>query len=475
MFPRLYSKLVLKVPQSWSQLENFEYLLASSGEGLQYTTCVRITTLVGPMKPSSVALRPPSQPDSAVAQIYYPDMPASIHLNALVRILLGQLPKQHITEFMYVLTPKLTSYAKSDSNPTYSWDHGCICDESTVGQLLDTQAFSLTTLSFDQIRQASSAFDHCIIGLQSLSFTSLESTDLDWLWCMSDEQNSLKHLTLGAAIDAIKKFYRPGSGLDEKYDVMLDDFMIDYVDNDDDDNDGGNYVLLTLGSFGLIGLNVIKLIRGRSSLLDFSALTSLSLEDCRGVEDFFTVVQNANNKQGVKTQSLLRLRSFHLRHNSLNQNTNIRASLLAFLTSIPGLTNLSILLQANERPQGFRGRNFGNVLLTHGKFLRTLVWEERITCRESYVERSNARFPSPDGLVEIAQSCNNLVELSIPIDWQIFRSSWSSSTEVCHRSLLTTRNCGSWSVNSEQKRLYNLSHSYERSTSAICPRSIQQR
>ncbi|KAI4234251.1 MAG: hypothetical protein LQ349_003893 [Xanthoria aureola] len=380
VFPRLYSKLVLKVPQSWSQLKNFEYLLASSGEGLQYTTCVRITTFLGPVTPSKIGLRQPSEAESAVAQqIYYPDVSASIHLNALVRILLRQLPKQ-------------------------------------------------------QIRQESGAFGRDIIGLQSLSFRSLEGNSLDWLRSYSSPQNALKHLTLGAEIDAIQRFYRPGSGLDEKYDVMLDDFMKKYVDNDDDDDDR-DYFMFTLDSFRLIGLSVNKLIRGPSSFLDFSDLISLSLEDCLGVEDFFTVVQNANNKQGVKTQSLLRLRSFHLRYMFLNHNINIRAPLFAFLTSIPGLTNLSILLQANERPQDFRGRSFGNVLLTHGKFLRTLVWEERITCRESYVERSNATFPSQDGLVEIALSCNNLVELSIPIDWSIFRPKWGSSTGRTRKAL----------------------------------------
>ena len=456
---------MLKVPQSWSQLEHFENLLASSGEGLQYTTCVRITTLVGPMKPSGLALRPPSEPESAVAQqIYYPDVSASIHLNALVRILIRQLPKQHITEFMYVPTPKITSYAKSDRAPTYSWDHGCICDERTIDQLLESQALSLTTLSFDQIRQESGAFGRDIIGLQSLSFRSLEGTRSDWLWYILSPQSALKHLTLGAEIDAVQGLYEPGSGLDENYDSMLDDVMIDHVDKDkdndnddyDDDDDGRDCFMLTLDSFGLIGLSVNKLIRGPSSLLDFSELTSLSLEDCRGVEDCFSVVQNANSKQGVKTQSLLRLRSFHLRHNSLNQNTNIRAPLLAFLTSIPGLINLSILLQANERRRDFRGRNFGNVLLTHGKFLRTLVWEERIRCRETYVERSNATFPSQDGLLEIAQSCNNLVELSIPIDWSIFKPRWDPWIGVCHRSLLTTRSRGSWSVNRGQEKLYDL-------------------
>ncbi len=457
---------MLKVPQSWSQLENFENLLASSGEGLQYTTCVRITTLVGPMKPSGLALRPPWEPESAVAQqIYYPDVSASIHLNALVRILIRQLPKQHITEFMYVPTPKITSYAKSDRAPTYSWDLGCICDERTIDQLLESQALSLTTLSFDQIRQESGAFGRDIIGLQSLSFRSLEGTRSDWLWYILSPQSALKHLTLGAEIDAVQGLYEPGSILDENYDSMLDDIMIDHVDKDkdndnddydDDDDDGRDCFMLTLDSFGLIGLSVNKLIRGPSSLLDFSELTSLSLEDCRGVEDFFSVVQSANSKQGVKTQSLLRLRSFHLRHNSLNQNTNIRAPLLAFLTSIPGLINLSILLQANERRRDFRGRNFGNVLLTHGKFLRTLVWEERIRCRETYVERSNATFPSQDGLLEIARSCNNLVELSIPIDWSTFKPRWDPWIGVCHRSLLTTRSRGSWSVNRGQEKLYDL-------------------
>lgn len=317
-----------------------------------------------------------------------------------------------------------------------SWDHGCICDVTTSHDLLETQVPGLTTLSFDQINHDGVAFDRHEVGLQSLSLRSLEGNNLYWLWEMSSSQMALKHLTLGAEIDAIQTFYWPQRGSDNDYDIMLDRLMESFMDNVNDDDDEGGKFLLTLGSFELIGLNINKLIRGPLSLLDFSELTSLSLEDCQDVEDFFTVVQNANNKQGVETQSLLRLRSFHLRDYSINQATNIRALLLAFLTSIPGLTNLSILLQANERPQDFRDRNFGNVLLTHGKSLRTLLWEERIGRRESYVERLNATFPSPKGLIEIAQSCNNLVELSIPIDWRIFSSTnvpWNHV--VRHRSL----------------------------------------
>lgn len=99
---------MLKVPQSWSVLRNFEYLLASGGEGLQYTTSLKITTHVGRLSATDFRedrfAMQPEEPEPAILQIYFPGVSASIHLNALVRILLKRLPRQRITEFMYVVS-----------------------------------------------------------------------------------------------------------------------------------------------------------------------------------------------------------------------------------------------------------------------------------------------------------------------------------------------------------------------------------
>ncbi|KAL8658061.1 MAG: hypothetical protein Q9226_001322 [Calogaya cf. arnoldii] len=196
---------------------------------------------------------------------------------------------------------------------------------------------------------------------------------------------------MGAETETIKRLYYPEIQFDEDYDAMLDELMgnVEEDINDDDiPQDAGGFYL-SLNSFNLVGLSIDPLINGPYSLLDFPNLTSMSLEECRHLESFFTIVQNAKNKQ------------------------------------VP------------EHQQNLRNRDFGQVLLTHGKTLRTLVWEERIVCREGYFDKhSDTTFPSPSGLIEIARNCDNLVELGVPIDWRIFTSTSLSQDQMLAHMML---------------------------------------
>ncbi|KAL8679246.1 MAG: hypothetical protein Q9186_004437 [Xanthomendoza sp. 1 TL-2023] len=303
-----------------------------------------------------------------------------------------------------------------------SWDHGCFFDFPTISCLLESQP-SLTSLSQDRSSYDAFNLERSVTALQALNLRSLEHEDLSCLWdVLSKHKGSLKHLTIGAETSVIESYHWPerGSSIASSkfYDEALGELMENFGDFDDEDCQGGAS-LLSLETFKLVGLNAGLLTQDYLSLLDFSELTSLSLESCRGLKGLFAVLRDANNKRGALTQSLKCLQSFHLRRSSKHQPVNIRALLMEFLVSLPPLTNLMILLEAKERPQELRDRNFGKVLLTHGKSLKTLLWEERSGTPHARSYDIRATYPSPTGLIEIAEHCCNLQELGIPLDWSI--------------------------------------------------------
>ena len=108
MLPRLYANLVLRVPQIWFVLPRIESLVASGGEGLQYTTSLKITTDVRPVPAPMGRVKGhglyPIEGPTNTPEIYFPELPASMNLNCLVRLLLQKLPKKRLKEFMYVPT-----------------------------------------------------------------------------------------------------------------------------------------------------------------------------------------------------------------------------------------------------------------------------------------------------------------------------------------------------------------------------------
>ncbi|KAL8652910.1 MAG: hypothetical protein Q9226_004073 [Calogaya cf. arnoldii] len=90
-----------------------------------------------------------------------------------------------------------------------------------------------------------------------------------------------------------------------------------------------------------------------------------------------------------------------------------RTRLMAFLNCLPGLTNLSVLLQANDNQ--LPPDDFKTILDWHGQDLRSLVWDERP------MRIDHGSFTLPYSRIEdIQELCPNLVELGIPMDWSLF-------------------------------------------------------
>lgn len=101
VFPRLYSRLVLKAPQNWEKLAYLEELVASPGEGLQHVTSIRVATqrtyiTVGQVRWNIAGANTELQ----YPGIYTPSAPTSSHLNSLVRLVIRRLPKRCLREFV---------------------------------------------------------------------------------------------------------------------------------------------------------------------------------------------------------------------------------------------------------------------------------------------------------------------------------------------------------------------------------------
>lgn len=100
VFPRLYERLVLKVPQTWDELSHIESLVLSAGEGLQYTTSIRIVPQTKRLyNRRATALPASTEPKTLCGDISIPHALVSKHLNTIVRILLKRLPEQRLIEF----------------------------------------------------------------------------------------------------------------------------------------------------------------------------------------------------------------------------------------------------------------------------------------------------------------------------------------------------------------------------------------
>ncbi|KAL8853677.1 MAG: hypothetical protein Q9221_001488 [Calogaya cf. arnoldii] len=69
--------------------------------------------------------------------------------------------------------------------------------------------------------------------------------------------------------------------------------------------------------------------------------------------------------------------------------------------------------------------DFKTILDRHGKHLRSLVWDERT--RGMNADPTDMRFScfTPHSrIVDIQESCPNLVELGIPMEWNLFSDTW---------------------------------------------------
>lgn len=124
----------MKVPLQWSQLPSLENLLASSSEGLKYTTCLKISTAqyrqedniycnldedigehgqesgdeeepVEHARPDDAEEDSEGEGDDQLFRVSHPEIPASNALNAFIRVLIVKLRPQQLHTFWYTSLP----------------------------------------------------------------------------------------------------------------------------------------------------------------------------------------------------------------------------------------------------------------------------------------------------------------------------------------------------------------------------------
>ncbi|KAI4126714.1 MAG: hypothetical protein LQ338_003617 [Usnochroma carphineum] len=259
-------------------------------------------------------------------------------------------------------------------------------------------------------------------GLEQLRIDTYQH-GTDWYW---PNMSGLRSFSLSAESSVLECYRMPYSNTSQTLDNSLQAVLYS-VENrfkDHHEQDEARPPLNGLDSFILTGLNLGLIIMPKSRYIDLSSLTSLTLESCSGLEDAFNALSNEKNQQGLPWRSELGLKSFYLRQESVTQR--FRTQLLDFLSSIQALTSLSILLETNDRPGSFQ-----EVLTTHGKSLRSLVWEERIDRREDFIPLPPVPLLSSLAqLDQIAEHCPDLIELGFPIDWRNFAIPFRSQAET---------------------------------------------
>lgn len=103
----MYEDLTLKVPMEFSRLDTLENLLSTSGDGLQFTNKITITTQQAPLRAGQLVQSGAGhgnveQPTSSETVHHLPKQAISDSLNTLIRFLILKVPRDHLTSFRLV-------------------------------------------------------------------------------------------------------------------------------------------------------------------------------------------------------------------------------------------------------------------------------------------------------------------------------------------------------------------------------------
>lgn len=96
MLPILYKELLLKVPVDFSSLQTFENLLDPSGDGLQFTTSITISTQWAPVERDDDDYDADVALENENSQFFLPMQSVSHALNIYIRQLIKHVPQNHL-------------------------------------------------------------------------------------------------------------------------------------------------------------------------------------------------------------------------------------------------------------------------------------------------------------------------------------------------------------------------------------------
>lgn len=221
--------------------------------------------------------------------------------------------------------------------------------------------------------------------------------------------HTLSHLSLGFTARIAHDFSlqrRP------RYDEMSTSLTTEFKDairklSDDQP------IKLVLYSLYLCGLDIGKITRGEMALdVDFSNITALRLESCPGLGQAFSLFTDQRKSPKLALDAL---RTLMIRFEA--PDVNFYRSLKKFLTSIRGLTSLTVLI---DNALVFHGLE--PILKIQGKTLATLLWDERRGPRRS-LKDSTSLVRRSETLRVVSENCPSLKTLGVTLDWEAINNS----------------------------------------------------
>ena len=172
-------------------------------------------------------------------------------------------------------------------------------------------------------------------------------------------------------------------------------------------------VPMRLEIFELCGLNFNLFLEPSNPIwFDFTNLHILVLHSCVGLRKAFNrLKQNGGSNTAGQPVFELKLRKLAIRIDDGGEG-DVKA-LIAFLCAFHGLTHLSVLLH------GYEQQYIDPVLKVHGKTLRSLVWDERLSRRYRADQMVHNFLNYTDHLHIIATFCPDLTALGMAVDWRV--------------------------------------------------------
>jgi len=226
---------------------------------------------------------------------------------------------------------------------------------------------------------------------------------------------TLKHLYLGVESQMAKQ-YATNMRVDPK-DHRLPRSFADATREDLSSEDQRSVPSLLLDTLHLCGLELSKTLRGAIGLeLDFQTLTTLSLQSCPDLPNALPLL--VSDRHSANVYKLPRLTTLFIRCERKLDRTIFTNILERFLTSLPGLTRLEVLVDRTRDRQ-----TLGPILDIHGETLNCLLWEERSGPRKTADNDTSTVSGQLTNLRIIARKCPRLTALALPLDWKALSGS----------------------------------------------------
>ena len=343
-----------------------------------------------------------------------------------------------------------------------SWYHCCEIDAATVNLLFKRQEASLESFLCNRYSSSCDLSGSVIGGICDLSIKSMDLDRGGCIWAASmlvKNAESLNDLHLGSTARiahdyALKR--RPP--YDEISTSLANDVKKALAKIGPDE-----LINLSVTSLTLCGFDFGSVVLGEIGLnIDFNNITLLRLESCAGLGQAFDLLVNQVDPSEL---ALSAVEDLFVRLETADQTFS--ASLERFLTSIPGLRHLQVLIERASAAQ-----NLEQILKAHGESLLTLVWDERRGPRRNLDACTSLLHTKLGNLKVISQYCRGLTVLAIPLYWEAI-----SSSDKYHVTVTESASASTEYSNLTVFRSGGISeecHVWQRSTSATYLQSVAE-